>query len=285
MESMARFDAADIRRYYDRHSASFVRFGQGRGSIHRAGWGAGTRTRDDAFHYVEDQIATLIRRFPSSSTAVHVVDLGCGIGASLCYLAEQVPIRGSGITLSPSQAAMAREVVADRGLSGRVECLEGDYCALPASIMPADLAYAIESFVHGPDPARFFDQCRRLLKPGGLLVICDDMKTGVVSPAATQAIDEFTKGWHINTLLERDALIRLAREAGFEHESTQDLTPQLELKRGRDVAISVGVALLKRLPFDTERFDYAIGGNALQTCLARGWIGYEVTVFKSPEIA
>jgi len=285
MESMARFDAADIRRYYDRHSASFVRFGQGRGSIHRAVWGPGTRTRDDAFHYVEDQITMLIRRFLSSSSAVHVVDLGCGIGASLCYLAEQVPIRGSGITLSPAQAAMAREVVADRGLSGRVECLEGDYCALPASIMPADLAYAIESFVHGPDPARFFDQCRRLLKPGGLLVICDDMKTGVVSPAATQAIDEFTKGWHINTLLERDALIRLAREAGFEHESTQDLTPQLELKRGRDVAISVGVALLKRLPFDTERFDYAIGGNALQTCLARGWIGYEVTVFKSPEIA
>lgn len=282
---MARFDAADIRRYYDRHSASFVRFGQGRGAIHRAVWGPGTRTRDEAFHYVEDQIATLIRRFPSSSTAVHVVDLGCGIGASLCYLAEQVPIRGSGITLSPAQAAMAREVVADRGLSGRVECFEGDYCALPASIMPADLAYAIESFVHGPDPARFFDQCRRLLKPGGLLVICDDMKTGVVSPAATQAIDEFTKGWHINTLLERDALIRLAREAGFEHESTQDLTPLLELKRGRDVAIGVGVALLKRLPFDTERFDYAIGGNALQTCLARGWIGYDLTVFKSPELA
>ena len=146
MESMARFDAADIRRYYDRHSASFVRFGQGRGSIHRAVWGPGTRTRDDAFHYVEDQIATLIRRFPSSSTAVHVVDLGCGIGASLCYLAEQVPIRGSGITLSPSQAAMAREVVADRGLSGRVECLEGDYCALPASIMQrTQAAFASQS--------------------------------------------------------------------------------------------------------------------------------------------
>ena len=282
---MARFDAADIRRYYDRHSASFVRFGQGRGSIHRAVWGPGTRTKDEAFHFVEDQITTLIRRSLSSSASVHIVDLGCGIGASLCYLAEQVPIRGSGITLSPAQAAMARELVADRGLSGRVECLEGDYCALPASIMPADLAYAIESFVHGPDPARFFDQCRRLLKPGGLLVICDDMKTGVVSPAATRAIDEFTKGWHINTLVERDALIRFAREAGFEYESTQDLTPLLELHRVRDVAITVAVALLKRLPFDTERFDYAIGGDALQTCLARGWIRYELSVFKSGQIA
>ena len=278
---MARFDAADIRRYYDRHSASFIRFGQGRGSIHRAVWGRGTRTRDDAFHYVDDQIATLIRRLLSSSAGVHIVDLGCGIGASLCYLAEQVSIRGSGITLSPAQAAMARELVAARGLSGRVECLEGDYCALPVSIMPADLAYAIESFVHGPDPARFFEQCRRLLKPGGLLVICDDMKTGVGTPAATRAIEEFTTGWHINTLLERDALIRLARNAGFEHESTQDLTPLLELNRLRDVAIRVGVALLNRLPCDTARFDYAIGGAALQTCLAKGWIRYELSVFRS----
>jgi cyclopropane fatty-acyl-phospholipid synthase-like methyltransferase len=278
---MARFDAADIRRYYDRHSASFIRFGQGGGAIHRAVWGRGTRTRDDAFHYVDDQIATLIRRLLSSSAGVHIVDLGCGIGASLCYLAEQVSIRGSGITLSPAQAAMARELVADRGLSGRVECLEGDYCALPVSIMPADLAYAIESFVHGPDPARFFEQCRRLVKPGGLLVICDDMKTGVATPAATRAIDEFTQGWHINTLLERDALLRLARNAGFEHESTQDLTPLLELNRPRDVAIGVGVALLKRLPFDTDRFDYAIGGAALQTCLAKGWLRYELSVFRS----
>jgi cyclopropane fatty-acyl-phospholipid synthase-like methyltransferase len=244
-------------------------------------WGRGTRTRDDAFHYVDDQIATLIRRLLSSSAGVHIVDLGCGIGASLCYLAEQVSIRGSGITLSPAQAAMARELVAARGLSGRVECLEGDYCALPVSIMPADLAYAIESFVHGPDPARFFEQCRRLVKPGGLLVICDDMKTGVATPAATRAIDEFTQGWHINTLLERDALLRLARNAGFEHESTQDLTPLLELNRPRDVAIGVGVALLKRLPFDTDRFDYAIGGAALQTCLAKGWLRYELSVFRS----
>ena len=210
-----------------------------------------------------------------------VVDLGCGVGASLCYLAEQLSIRGSGVTLSPAQAAMARELIAGRGLSGRVACLEGDYCALPTDIMPADLAYAIESFVHGPDPARFFDQCRRLLKPGGLLVICDDMKTGSVSPAATRAIDEFTEGWHINTLLERDALIHLAREAGFEHESTHDLTPLLELNRVRDVAIAVGVALLKRVPFGLQRFDYAVGGAALQTCLARGWIAYELSVFKS----
>jgi len=278
---MTRFDAADVRRYYDRHNASFVRYGQGRGSIHRAVWGPGTRTRDEAFHYVDDQVATLARRFISSTRDVHVVDLGCGVGASLCYLAEQVPIRGTGITLSPAQAAMAREVVAALGLSERVECLEGDYCDVPARIPHADLAYAIESFVHGPDPERFFDQCRRLLKPGGLLAICDDVKKGAASPDAARTIDEFMTGWHINTLLEHDTLVRMARDAGFEHESTADLTPMLEINRVRDRAIAGGIALLKRLPLNTGRFDYVIGGGALQTCLTKGWIGYELSVFRS----
>jgi hypothetical protein len=73
----------------------------------------------------------------------------------------------------------------------------------------------------------------------------------------------------------------LAGEAGFVHESTLDLTPLLEIKRIRDRAIAGGVALLKRLPLNIDRFDYVIGGDALQTCLARGWIGYELSVFRS----
>src|SRR4029453_10850406 len=193
MGSVARFDAADIRRYYDRHSAAFVRLGQGRGSIHRAVWGPGTRTRDDAFHYVDDQIAALARRFISRTPEAHVVDLGCGVGASLCYLAERLPIRGTGITLSRAQATMTRQAVARAGLSERVECLEGDYCDLPPTLRRADVAYAIESFVHGPDPSRFFEQCQRLVNPGGVLVICDDVRRDDASREAAGRIQEFTR--------------------------------------------------------------------------------------------
>jgi cyclopropane fatty-acyl-phospholipid synthase-like methyltransferase len=277
-----RFDAADIRHYYDRHSTVFVRYGQGGGSIHRAVWGEGTRTREEAFRYVDDQIAALVHPFVSSSAETHVVDLGCGVGASLCYLARRLPIRGTGITLSPAQAEMGRLAVARAGLSQRVECLEGDFCDLPATLARADVAYAIESFVHGPDPRRFFQQCRWLLKPRGILVVCDDVRRqDGASPEAARRIDEFARGWHINTLLDRETLVGLARDAGFEHESTMDLTPYLEINRVRDRMIAAGVALLRWLPFDLGRFDYVIGGSALQTCLARGWIGYELTVFKS----
>ena len=277
----ARFDSADIKRYYDRHTASFIRFGEGRAAIHRAVWGPDSRTQEQAFHYVDDQIVALMRRSDTPLSATHVVDLGCGVGASLCYLAERLPLRGTGVTLSHAQAEMARQFIAKAGLSERVECLEADYTDLPPTIKPADLAYAIESFVHGPSPERFFEQSHRVLKPGGRLVICDDIRAGESSPESTRTVEEFTRGWHVNTLLTRDAMIAIARTAGFDHESSTDLTPMLEIGRPRDRAIAVSVALLKWLPYAGERYDYVIGGDALQTCLAKGWIRYELNVFRA----
>ena len=274
------FDTAQIRRYYDRHTPSFVRFGQGGGSMHRAVWGPGTTTRDQAFQWVDERIAEIIReRFPASPAA-HVVDLGCGVGESLCYLAKRLPIRGTGITLSPVQAAIARSRIAAAGLSDRVECLEGDYCDLPPDLGSADAALAIESFAHGPSPERFFEQCSRLLRPGGLLIVCDDVRRQTDTPAAARALEHFKRGWHINALLEREQVVALAEAAGFAHESTSDLTPFLEIHRGRDRVISAFLLLVKWLPAGSTRFGPEFGGRALQTCLARGWIGYEFFVFR-----
>jgi tocopherol O-methyltransferase len=278
---MPRFSAAEIRRYYDRNTASFVALGEGGSAIHRAVWGPGVRRVADAFHYVDDQIAERIQRLPIEIETPHVVDLGCGVGASLCHLARRLPaIRGTGITLSPVQARVAEETIKQAGLSNRIVCLEGDYCNLPDGVRPADLAYAIESFVHGPNPARFFDECRRLIQPGGLLVVCDDFKRPAGDRAAVSAIERFTRGWHVNTLIDRDELQAIARTGGFTHEVTTDLSPYLELNRPRDRAISLLMALVAWVPVHWSRFDHLLGGDALQQCLERGWIGYDCAVFR-----
>ena len=175
---MPQFDTAQVRSYYDRHTSEFVSLGQGGylGAIHRAVWGPGTLTLEDAFRYVERQIAQHLTDLDNRDKSVgpHVLDLGCGIGSSLCALAERLNIRGTGITLSPVQARLAARRLAEAGLSDRVRCVEADYCELPIDCETADLAYAIESFVHGPDPERFFAECARIIRPDGLLIICDD---------------------------------------------------------------------------------------------------------------
>lgn len=281
---MARFDIEQVRRYYDRHTSEFVALGQGGdlGAIHRAVWGPGTQSRDDAFRYVEDQIEKQLRPIAAQQQAItpHVVDLGCGIGASLCRLAEHTDIRGTGVTLSPVQARLAERRIAERRLSDRVRCLEGDFCDLPSGCEIADLVYAIESFVHGPDPARFFAHCARIIRPGGLLIICDDMKRPSAGPAADRTVERFCRGWHINSLLQPSELRQLATTAGFEHRSTIDLTSYLELGRPRDKAIALLVGLVGWIPAISERLDHLVGGSALQTCLARRWVGYELAVFR-----
>jgi SAM-dependent methyltransferase len=280
---MARFGTDLIRRYYERHTRAFVAFGQGGsvGALHRAVAAPGVTTHAGAFRYVEDLIVALAGRLPVRGTPPHVIDLGCGVGASLCYIAGRLPITGTGITLSPMQAALARERAAASGVNDRVRIIAGDFTDVPADVSSADLVFAIESFVHAPDAEGFFAQCRRLVRPGGALVICDDFRRATEAPDATEAIERFCRGWHVNTLLAREELHALARAAGFEHESTTDLTRYLSIGRPRDRIADVLLRPLARLPWRWSRLDPWLGGSALQTCLRNGWIGYDFVVFRT----
>jgi len=280
----AAFDASRVREYYDRQTAGFLALGQGgaEAAIHRAVWGPGVTTRQAAFHFVEDQIVEALARLGAErpGTVPHVVDLGCGVGGSLTYLAARTTIRATGITLSPVQARLAADRIRALGLGDRVSCIEGDYTRLPASVPPADLAFAIESFVHGPSPEAFFAQCARLVRPGGALVICDDVLRPTTDPRAGRMLARFRRGWHVNTLISREQMTAYAAGAGFSHEHSTDLTPWLELGRPRDAAIGAFVALFGWLPLDRTPVAHVVGGSALQTCLARGWIGYDLAWFR-----
>ena len=118
-------------------------------------------TREQAFHFVEDRIADVVRRVAMRSTAsragtvaapLHVVDLGCGVGASLCYLAGLLPITGTGVTLSPIQVRAARERIESAGLSDRVTCIEGDYAIFPRVCRPPTWPSRSSRSSTGPTP-------------------------------------------------------------------------------------------------------------------------------------
>jgi SAM-dependent methyltransferase len=286
---MPRFETSDVRSYYDRHTPAFVALGEGGASIHRAVWGPGVDTHEQAFRFVEDRIAELVigalSRASTSesrgSLAPHIMDLGCGVAAGLCHLATRLPLaRGTGLTLSPVQVRLAAERIQALGLSDRVTCIEADYCDIPAESRSVDVAYAIESFVHGPSPARFFTEAARVIGGGGLLIVCDDIKRPSADLAAARTLDRFARGWHVNTLVTQDELRALAADAGFDHVETTDLTPWLELGRWRDRAIDVMGFLVGWLPLGNSRAASLLGGAALQKALGRGWLGYDLTVFR-----
>ncbi|HWH81816.1 MAG TPA: class I SAM-dependent methyltransferase [Burkholderiaceae bacterium] len=99
------------------------------------------------------------------------LDIGAGWGGLLMWAAEHYGVRAHGITLSRNQHAHVNELIAQRGLAGRVTMELLDYRELPEA-EPYDKIASVGMFEHvgrAMLPA-YFAKIQRLLKPGGLLM-------------------------------------------------------------------------------------------------------------------
>ena len=270
-----KFESADVARYYDQNTASFLNHGQGgaQGIIHRAVWGEGVVRREQAFHSVHD----LLRVRIADGGAQRILDLGCGVGASLEYILRGTGASGFGVTNSAVQAQLARARLGDRA-----SICELDFCSasLPA---PIDLAFGIESFVQAPGAAAFFENVAKALAAGGYLVLCDDFLVG--DARDERWVRELRRGWQVSSLLHPEAVDALAAEQGLELVEDRDLTAFLELDRPRDRALGLLIALTRPFVSMSARLESHLGGNALRQCLKRGLVAYRYRVWKASRSA
>jgi cyclopropane-fatty-acyl-phospholipid synthase len=101
-----------------------------------------------------------------------VLDVGCGWGSFVIHAAANHDVRAVGITLSPAQAELARERVAEAGLEDRVEIRVADYRDLGATGEGYDAIASIGMVEHvGANQIDLYArQLAGLLEPGGRLL-------------------------------------------------------------------------------------------------------------------
>lgn len=263
--------------FYERNTRWFVRVGRSRdaGGIHRELWGEGVEDAVEAVLYANRRIA---RHLPDGVAVPRIVDLGCGIGGSLCWLLERHAGVGVGLTISGAQVRLATERAASRGLSDRCSFVRGDFTDPPA-LGTFGLAFAIEAFVHSPEPEAFFAGAARLVERGGTLVIIDDFLAPSVS-ATERVVSRFRQGWHATALCTVDEAIRVARLEGFDVVADEDLTPLVAIGRLRDHWVAFWVAALSWAQIRHPYWRSLVGGDALQTCLRRGLVTYRQLTFR-----
>ena len=146
-----------------------------------------------------------------------VLDVGCGTGTLLIEAAKRVGAAGAahGIEPSAEMVAHARRKASARGVTVNVQ--EGSADRLPYSDAAFDVVFSTLVLHHLPSPmqAEAIGEMRRVLRPGGRLVIVDMEDPKTVS-AAVALITLFHKIRSHATAPDWQTVTRLLNEHGFQ---------------------------------------------------------------------
>ena len=103
------------------------------------------------------------------------LDVGCGGGAKLVrLLAICSDGHVTGVDYSEISVEKSKKLTGTAICSGKCQVLQADVAALPFAKNSFDLVTAFETVYFWPKIERTFDQVFRVLKPGGIFLICNE---------------------------------------------------------------------------------------------------------------
>ncbi|MEM8637947.1 MAG: methyltransferase domain-containing protein [Cyanobacteria bacterium P01_G01_bin.54] len=151
--------------------------------------------------------------------AEQILDVGCGIGGSTIYLANSYNCRAIGITLSPIQAARAKERAFEANLTNRVQFQVADALKMPFADASFDVVWSLESGEHMPDKRQFLAECYRVLKPGGRLILATWCHRATDFAPLTEAEEEHLEAIYrvycLPFVISLNSYMDLAKNLGF----------------------------------------------------------------------
>lgn len=154
----------------------------------------------------------------------HVLEIGFGTGHTLVELAKAVGPGGRvcGLDLAEKMVDAARQRLANEQLAGRVDLACGDAQDLPYDSNTLDkiiMIFTLELFDTSDIP-RVLDECKRVLRPGGRVVVVSISKEG--KQGLLVHAFEWTHRHFPNLMDCRPIFVRRALEsAGFEIEDAK----------------------------------------------------------------
>ncbi|MFH7244274.1 MAG: methyltransferase domain-containing protein [Spirulina sp.] len=171
-------------------------------------------------------------RWANVTQAVDILDCGCGIGGSALELATRFNARVTGITLSPVQAKRATERAEAAGLAAdSAPCAQfqvANALQTPFADESFDFIWSMESGEHMPNKAGFLQECHRLLKPGGKLLMVTwchrptNSLAGPLTAAERGQLDWIYRVYGLPYVLSLPEYEIIAENVGFQQVQTAD---------------------------------------------------------------
>ena len=282
-------DAAAVTFHYDVGN-SFYKLWLDRRMVYSCAY---FRSQEDSLDVAQVAKLDLICRKLRLKPGERLLDVGSGWGGLVMHAAEHYGVDATGITLSPNQAAFAKERIAEAGLADRCRVAIRDYRTLTASDNFDKIASVgmIEhvGLTHLPV---YFESVYRALKPGGLFLNHGIVSLGEARPRVMRE-RIFRKFWRADAFIDTyvfpdgkltatDDVIAAAEGVGFEVRDVESLREHYAMTlrhwvRSLEEKSDEAIALVGNHTFRVWRLYMSASANAftkaainiIQTLLAK----------------
>jgi sterol 24-C-methyltransferase len=200
-----------------------------------------------AMRLMEDKLGATLALPPGS----RVLDAGCGEGDVAVRLATRFGLQVDGVDLLEPNLERARAKAAHLGLAGSLRFQRRDYTDLPFADATFDGAGTMETLVHAFDHQRALRELRRVLKPGGRLVLFEYSvpPRAQMTPAQRALFDFVVERSAMRSLpwFVHGGFPALLEGAGFEPVAAEDISDRIAPMVRRLAQICFVPAQLARL--------------------------------------
>jgi len=139
-----------------------------KGAYHWGDYFGGLR-RMNAYTRARYDLVVECARTINLPESARILEVGCGDGALSGVLCSKLGLSVSGVDTSEKGLAFARRMFSERGLAGDFRHVTGYGTGFPDSSF--DLIICSDVIEHVDDPSRMLAEIRRILVPGGRLII------------------------------------------------------------------------------------------------------------------
>ena len=168
---------------------------------------------------LEQMNREILDRLQISIDRPRILDMGCGLGATLRSIASRLPNADlRGVTLVPWQLEQGRQLNQSSLHAASIRLSLGHYehTTYPSGTFDAICAIESSCYGTGPNKSRLIHEAHRLLRPGGRFVVAD----GFIGPGKFRGPQpsiyrKLCDCWVIEDLGEIRAFTRELERAGF----------------------------------------------------------------------
>jgi ubiquinone/menaquinone biosynthesis C-methylase UbiE len=136
----------------------------------------------DEFHTRGKESTIEITKLAKFRPGYVVLDVGCGLGGSARYVAEQFGCSIMGIDLTKEYIDVAKKLTEYVGLTDKITFKQGSALELPFPSDHFDIVWTEHTQMNISNKQKFYGELSRVLKPNGRLVFHDIFAGEIIGP-------------------------------------------------------------------------------------------------------